>query len=170
MFYDFKVTHDSTTDHITTLAVLDNGHSVDAKSIVRGMSNRVVGYNVIDSKGNVVGTYAATLSKNTGEIVKEDTIGVKAVLVDLLQGRTTEEYTMYNSPKLGVGIALAAPKHIFTAKFKILTEEKTNRNKDIADAVLFKENDNKATTKPEDGTIVYKGKVTLADVLAEGCK
>lgn len=174
VFYDFNVTHDSSTSHITTLAVLDKEHKVDSKSIVRGASNRVVKYNIIDTNNKVVGTYTATLNKNTGEIEGESTTGAKAVLVDLLQDRSPEKnYNMYNSPELGVNIALAASEHIFTAKFNILTVKGTNRDKDIIDAVLFKENIDKATTKPEDGTIVYIGKTNLYDLksLQEGiCK
>jgi hypothetical protein len=120
--------------HIHTYIVVDKGYKVtNMKRYGDTPLGRVESYDITDSTGAVVGTYKAEI-KRVGffrtKIVREDTTGYKAVLLDLMGNPSTEAVTYY-SEALGKSIRVATAEEIFEAKNAI--GYNVPRDKDVND-------------------------------------
>ena len=120
--------------HIHTYIVVDKGYKVtNMKRYGDTPLGRVESYDITDSTGTVVGTYKAEI-KRVGffrtKIVREDTTGYKAVLLDLMGNPSTEAVTYY-SEALGKSIRVATAEEIFEAKNAI--GYNVPRDKDVND-------------------------------------
>jgi hypothetical protein len=153
------------TTNISTFIITPKGTSV--RNMVRFNSykySRILSYEIVnDSTKEVVGKYKAEVRQvpNSArtEIVNEQTSGIKAVVLDLLEDKTMkdESTVTYNSPTIG-DVILASPADTFDAKNSL---GRIPRDKDILDFNSFyKNNKNKNYGSLKDK---FKGKLILAN-------
>lgn len=109
-----------TATSIKTYIVVGKDHKVT--DIIRHNDykySRVVSYNVRDKNNNIVGTYKADVENVSGSartvITKETNTGVKAVVLDLIEDSTKNDFTKYESVNAGK-LALSTPGSTFDAK------------------------------------------------------
>jgi hypothetical protein len=100
------------------------------------MKTRIESYDVVDSKGVVVGTYKADIAKGNGystKLLGEQFTGVRAIVVDLFNGN-------YGNPvsyESAVGeLKLTNKENIFKAKYGLVSENSLPRAKDVIDDTL----------------------------------
>lgn len=133
---------------IITYAVAPKGYKIDNIQRFKGFA-RIISYDIVDGKGNVVNTYNAKVSqpdpkKAATDIVEESFTnpnGVKAKYVDFINGQRSP--LNYYSSLLDTKIKLSRYQDVFIGKYDI-----GMRSKDILDYTLAGEaTTQKAITK-----------------------
>lgn len=126
-------------NNVTTLVVVPKEYQITNLKRFNGkQTGRIVSYDIVDKDNKVVGTYRADVQtkKNSfrTEILGEQTTGVKAVFVDLLESKTKSAPATWKTPN-GVVISIKDHKDIFDAKNNISSF--VPRNKDVVDFNSF---------------------------------
>lgn len=154
------------SNNIVTQILVPKDNKINNIKRLNG-KGRIISYDIVDSKNNVVGTYRASVKKGIGFktiITEEATTGVKAIVVDLLENGEKRDPVNWKAPN-GDNIKVERADNIFKAKNK--TGSHIARDKDVINAnsfynSSFKQESNEEFQK-EKGTGAIKGKANLAE-------